>query len=591
MSSLMSSFAELNPFSKGNPKDDAEDQGETTQNNASIAGGGHAARASDITKTKLRVSQSLKSFLVSQDAISKRNAAVDSDHMTPALQALVDRAHIEVPAELTDRSRPLPEYFVSSTHNTYLMAHQLFGTSSAGAYDTVLKAGARCVEIDAWDNEKDENEPKVTHGYTLVSHIPFRSVCEAIRDGVDREAAEAKDVQGFRPAPIMVSLENHCNAKGQLRLAQIMEEVWGNRLLSKGVREEGKEEQAGGEHVLLSELGSKIVVIVEHHLKTLCEVEKDIDEHSESGDEEEQLAFRAYQEKKKTAPANIIIPELAKIGVYAQSVKPSDDSWYSTNPQVLANGPHHHLINVSESGLLTHLPKQAQKISEHNAHHLMRVFPKGTRISSKNLKPVPFWGIGAQICALNWQTFGASLQINEALFSSTDGYVLKPRALRAGGSGILSTGIRKRLTLHIGGATDLPLPKNRKEDDEMKPYVSCILSHPDNLAAEPPKRKTAPYKHHNLGFMHRGHNPPSTDPVWDEKLDWEYDDNELVFLRILVKSDDSFAANPIVAVTAVRLSYAVQNTWTFIRLLDLQGAETKSSLLLKFEITDAKAVA
>lgn len=29
----------------------------------------------------------------------------------------------------------------------------------------------------------------------------------------------------------------------------------------------------------------------------------------------------------------------------------------------------------------------------------MRVFPKGTRISSKNLQPVPFWGVGAQICA------------------------------------------------------------------------------------------------------------------------------------------------------------------------------------------------
>ena len=80
-------------------------------------------------------------------------------------------------------------------------------------------------------------------------------------------------------------------------------------------------------------------------------------------------------------------------------------------------------------------------------------------------------------------------------------------------------------------------------------------------------------------------NSAPTDPVWDEKLEWEYEDNELVFLRILVKSDDSFAANPVVAVAAVRVLYLVKG-WTFIRMLDLQGRETTSSLLVKFDVTD-----
>ena len=87
----------------------------------------------------------------------------------------------------------------------------------------------------------------------------------------------------------------------------------------------------------------------------------------------------------------------------------------------------------------SHLPTHTDKISRHNAHHLMRVFPKGTRISSKNLHPVPFWGIGAQICALNWQTFGASMQLNEALFAGSEGFILKPAELRPGGSDTLHT--------------------------------------------------------------------------------------------------------------------------------------------------------
>ena len=104
-----------------------------------------------------------------------------------------------------------------------------------------------------------------------------------------------------------------------------------------------------------------------------------------------------------------------------------------------------------------------------------------------------------------------------------------------------------------------------------------------------PKRKTAPYKHHRLGFLHRGANPPPTDPVWDETLEWVFDDDDrdLAFLRLLVKSDLSFAANPVFAVAAVRLLYVQPGCWRFIRLLDLKGHETPCSLLVNFDIQDA----
>ncbi|CZR62152.1 related to phospholipase C [Phialocephala subalpina] len=577
---LASHLASFNPFTKKKREDVEDELGEATDL-ATVAGGGHSARATGITKHQLKVSHALQSYLVHQKILRKHDVDLDEpDHVTLALNALVDKPHIEVPPSLTDRSHPLPEYFISSSHNTYLIAHQLIGSSSAEAYETALNTGSRCVEIDAWDNDEDAEEPKVTHGYTLVSHISFRSVCETIRDCVDKEAAEAVNQQGQRAAPILLSLENHCSAKGQMRLVKIMKEVWGDRLLSAAVRQEGHDEQDGGEHIRLEELGSKIAVIVEYHIVGEA---SDDDNDSSDDEEEEKQGKRAYKEKKKGAPAGIIIPELAELGVYAQSVKPSDNSWYEE--PALKNGPHHHLINVSESGLASHMATASDKIGRHNAHHLMRVFPKGTRISSKNLDPVPFWGIGAQICALNWQTFGAGMQLNEALFSGTDGYVLKPSALRHGGTGKLSTGIKKKLRLHVAGASDVPVPEGLQAD-EIKPYVTCMLIHPDNLSNPPPKRKTEPYKHHHLGFLHRGENPPPTDPIWDETLEWEYEENELVFLRILIKSDESFAANPTCAVAAVRLLYAPE-AWRFIRMLDLKGRETKCSLLVRFEVVDA----
>lgn len=570
---ITSKLANLNPFSKRAPEDE-EELGEKTDH-STLAGGGHAARDSDL-KHRLRVSRAIKSFLVDQKVLSSKEADIDSDQPSRALQALVDKPHISVPRELTDRSHPLPEYFISSSHNTYLLAHQLYGSSSAEAYEDTLRAGARCVEIDAWDNPDNKDEPKVTHGYTLVSHIPFRAVCETIRDVVDQEARDPNPA-----APILLSLENHCDPEGQIRLVHIMKEVFGDRLLSKAVREKGHAEQEGDSPVRLEELGNKIVLIVEYHFPGEPD---DSSSSSDDEDEEERKNHEAYKAKKKAAPKTLIVPELEALGVYAQSVKPVDNSWYE---DILKDGPHHHLINVSESGLASHMPEASDKISRHNAQHLMRVFPKGTRISSKNLHPVPFWGVGAQVCALNWQTFGASMQLNEALFSGSEGFILKPAALRAGGSGHLDSGGKKKLRLHVGGATDVPVPSKRDDDEPIKPYLTCTLVHPHDLSMEPPKRKTAGYRQHKLtGFLHKGENPPPTEPLWDETLEWEYQDNEMVFLRMLIKSDDSFSKNPMLAVGAVRLAYTVPG-WVFIRMLDLKGRETTCSILVRFEIVDA----
>jgi phosphatidylinositol phospholipase C delta len=247
---------------------------------------------------------------------------------------------------------------------------------------------------------------------------------------------------------------------------------------------------------------------------------------------------------------------------------------------VLEAAPHHHLINISESGLAAHLPANTDKVSAHNSNHLMRVYPKGTRISSKNLHPVPFWGIGAQVCALNWQTFGAAMQLNEALFYGTDGFVLKPTYRRHGATGKPS-GRKKRLTLRVAGATDVP-----PRDKEMKPYLSCTLIHPDKFG-KPPKRKTDGYAlRKTLKFLNGADAPPVTDPVWDETLEFEYDDDEMVFLRMLLKSDDKFARNPVIAAGAVRLLYAVPG-WSFVRLLNLNGRETACTVLVNIKIEDA----
>lgn len=219
MEAITTKISKFNPFNK--PHQDSDDLGENLAPD-SIGGGGHGALATKITQEELRVSPAIQRFLVRERLLSAHEIDPSSETFTDALKALLDLPHIEVPREWTDRKHPLTEYFISSSHNTYLLAHQLYGSSSAVAYEKVLKAGARCVEVDCWDDVEEREEPRVTHGYTLTSSIPFRRVCETIRDVYDREQAGSGLGSGGRAAPILLSLENHCGDYGQLRLVSIM---------------------------------------------------------------------------------------------------------------------------------------------------------------------------------------------------------------------------------------------------------------------------------------------------------------------------------------------------------------------------------
>jgi phosphatidylinositol phospholipase C delta len=394
---------------------------------------------------------------------------------------------------------PLTDYFILSSHNTYLLGKQFHGNSSIEGYIHALQRGCRCIEIDVWDGESN---PIVTHGRTLTNSIDFKLVIDFIR----------KYAFIASPYPLLISLEIKCSKESQLKCVSIMKSIFGDMLITLPLNNESILPSPNDlkHKILIKVKKSNSTIIIEPNLNSihssfstsstqsddLLYSKTDTNDEFQNSNNSSSSSSSSSSIKKlvpRTTSKTTVIPELTLIAPYLVGTK-------YINFSLPESKTFNHVFSFSDRSLILLLRDKTKLLAilKHNRRGMMRIYPSVVRFRSDNFNPIKFWELGCQMVATNWQIWDTGQEICESFFESIgsdigySGYRLKPKSLRKfdvdpninidkekvklQNLNSLIFKFNKKIDIYIISAQQLPKPKEiSNTNDAYTPWVEIEI--------------------------------------------------------------------------------------------------------------------